>query len=238
MTTVRVLYSNHAVGVLQQIGGNEYIYTQYGNRVMITSRFWNTDHWANKHLEKLAIKLDEGMAVHKINKAKLKPYSIAVGGHLFIAHKKGHDYYVFNLNNNRSPVSVNWTTDVSGVVEDRQIQIATFVLVGEGNILRNVRRWLRYRLKTGSNNLDMEDIKTIKERSHDLNFNILLITTKGYVLDLGSSKMITHHSKPNHLLQVAMNGWAQVIIASGCKLGVVRSVAEVMLNETHLLGNS
>lgn len=237
MDLITMLYSDRPIDEVRELGGPHYNYIEYGNRVIITSRNWSFAHWAIKHLEKLAIKLDEGNAVHKISKAKLKPYSIASGGHLFITHEKGHDYYIFDLSRTKSVVAVNWTTNVSGEVEDRQIHIAAIVLVGEGNILRNARRWLRYRLKTGSNNFDMDDIKTIKERSHGLNFNILFVTTKGHVLDLGGSKMVTHHSKPNHPLQIALNGWNQTIVASGCKLGVVRSVTEVMFNETHLLGD-
>jgi len=110
-----ILYSDRPIEEVKEIGGHRYKYIEYGQRVIILSWLYSDVPQATAHLEKLADRLGEGMGVHTYWDSELVPYGTSRHGQFFIAHKKGHDHYIFELSNETRPFSIDWNTDESGV---------------------------------------------------------------------------------------------------------------------------
>lgn len=232
-----LLYSDRELEEVREIGGPRYDYVSVGHRTLITSNWFYDVDSSTTHLEQLTHLLGEGMAVQVVNKANLKPYGISRHGQFFIAHKKGHDHYVFELSNENHPFTIDWHTDESGMILFKQLYVNKLVLVGEGNALRKVRRWVKRQLTDGRKSFKKADLAIIKARAQAYGFDVVLVTDNGFIMDLQSNKLVASASIPNSKEQIAVQGWTQTIIRSGCKVVPNRDPSEVMLNQALMLSN-
>lgn len=237
MSVIALLYSDRSIDEVREIGGPRYNYVEYGHRTLITSNWFYIVDSAEKHLEQLAEKLGEGMAVHRVHKEKLRPYGINRHGQFFIAHKKGHDHYIFELSTETRAFSIDWSTDESGVNLYKLLYISKLVLVGEGNALRKVRRWVKHQLTKGQSTFSIKDLAVIRERASYHQLDVLLVTDRGFVMNLKNNHLSSNSGYLNSKEQIAIQGWTQLIVNSGCKSAANRNPVEAMLNQVSMLSN-
>lgn len=235
MKQVAILYSDKDIEEVRKIGGDRYNYFFQAGRVIISSNWYGTKNGQIDHLTPLAKTLEEGMGVHIVNVPDINPVVVTQGGALHVTHKKGHDYYVFNLKTTLAHFGISWRTNTTGEYVGKQLEVDKFVLVGEGNALRDVRRWISYQLKLGRTWFGIDDLEEIIRRSKRYDFKALAVLKNGAVMDLVKHTFI-YTGKRNSDLHCILEGWTDVPVSGGCKGHIPRNPVETMLNEAHEKG--
>lgn len=188
-----------------------------------------------KGLERAAVVLNEGYGVQVFLEKELQPYGLTRTGKLWVQHKKGHDHYTFDFSNYlwcaSNCISVEWLPSNRDVTTQRKLFIAKIILVGEGNAVRNARRWIHHQLINGKTVFDLDDMDTIARRIAQYKTSALFVVNNGYVIDVATATVIDRYSKPPALVETTLLERTYFTAASACAIGDYISPMEKAFNQ-------
>ncbi|ARV77036.1 hypothetical protein PHABIO_405 [Pseudomonas phage Phabio] len=188
-------------------------------------------------LEKASEILDEGYAVQNTPIRDIPPYGVAVGGFLWIAHRKGHDHFIFDLED--KGVTLNWADASKFLVTPQSLNVRKFVLVGEGNALRNTRRWIKRQLTDGHKEFQLRKLEEVRKRANKYQFSLLVVVDNGIVIDLSKTipEIIDRRNAPPSVLVQLLHEYTVVGVQGTCTSVKTPTPLVSVLNQVHTFVN-
>lgn len=181
--------------------------------------------------------LDEGYAVQNTPIRDIPSYGVAAGGFLWIAHRKGHDHFIFDLED--KGVTLNWEDASKFTPVPQNLNVRKFVLVGEGNALRNTRRWIKRQLTDGHKKFQLRELEEVRKRANKYQFSLLIVVDDGIVIDLSKPipEIVDHRKTPPSVLVQLLHEYTVVGVRGPCTSVKIPTPLVNVLNQVHTFVN-
>lgn len=156
-----------------------------------------------------------------------KAYGVDTDYNLWLRNRKGHDQWHYKADRN---ITVNFTNAYGSGYQESSLRITDIWLVGEGNALRKVRRYIQQRLTNNNRNWKESDVEEIYNRA-GASCTVLIRFKSGLVLNLNTGVMLDNtdlRAQPSHLDNIftgcQVNEYNPVITLSEPTVNVVRAL--------------
>lgn len=200
---------------------NHYIFSQPdadGLTIVRTKYRYNGNLDAqSQDLETLKRSIQEDNPVIQVTVEDYKYYGVTQDGELWLANFKGHDQHHIRLKDYHK---ITFQNLFGSTFTTQKVGVSDVYLVGEGNALRNVRRWIQFLMTNPKNVFTTADLEEMCKRSNCGQVKILIRFDSGHIFNVNEMRLLdlTDQRWALTLLTCLVEGFQQCFAADKVRL--------------------